>query len=189
MSIKSIAELLAQADTSFPDNSTQLITPAVLRTFVKDFLDSVAPAIGGITLTSLAKALNATPSPLSPWNATLQATAGVYTTSVALGEVIRYIATAALTGATDFVTGTVSVEGPSGGLVTLELYKNGVATGYKVSVTTNGAGKSESAYMAGVSYNSGADVEYRIFASGDAGNYIFSNGVLQVQAVPVRSYV
>ena len=190
MTIKSILNLLAQADSSFPDNTSQAITPALLRTFVKDFLDTMSPAYGVIRLTSLLKALTSTPQPLSPFGSSVQATAGYYRTSVATGSVIRDIQTAAIPGATDFVLLNIDVEGPNGNLVTVEFYKNGVSTGYKVSITTNGAGKPESINVAGLGYTDGAtDAEWAVYVYGDAGNYTFTNGSLVCQAQPVRSFV
>jgi hypothetical protein len=189
MSIKSIVQLLAQADSSFPDNTTQLITPAALRTFVKDFLDSISPAYGGILLTTLSKALTTTPSALSPWGSSYVNTTGYYRTSVANGEVIRDVATAGITGATDLVIFNIDVEGPNGNLVTAEIYKNGVSTGYRSSVTTNGAGKPESINLVGIGYTATVDVDWQVYVYGDAGNYTFTNGSLLAQAQPVRSYV
>ncbi len=46
---KSILELIAQANADFPDNVTGLVTPAKLRTWAIDFLNSIAPAYGYLT--------------------------------------------------------------------------------------------------------------------------------------------
>jgi len=190
MTIKSILNLLAQADSSFPDNTSQAITPALLRAFVKDFLDTMSPAYGVIRLTTLLKALTSTPQALSPFNSSVQATTGYYRTSVVTGQVIRDILSVAIPGATDFVIFNIDVEGPNGNLVTVEVYKNGLSTGFKTSVTTNGAGKPESINVAGLGYTDGAtDAAWALFVYGDAGNYTFTNGSLLCQAQPVRSFV
>ena len=57
MTIKSMLQLLEQADASLPDNSTQEITPADVRVMIKDFIDSVTPAYGTMQLASLSKTL------------------------------------------------------------------------------------------------------------------------------------
>lgn len=189
MTIKSIAELLAQADTTLADNTTQLISAADVRTMIKDFLDTIAPAYGAITLASLAKVLSTTPSPITPFSTSVAATAGYYANSIANGRVTRWIATAGIAGATDFFIVTGGVSGPNNNNVLLEVYKNGVATGYKTSVTCSGGGDSQGFNIAGLTYSAGADAEFEVRASGPAGNYTFVNTTIIVQAQPVRSFV
>ncbi len=140
MTIKSIAELLAQADATLPDNTTQEISPADVRQMFRDFLDTIAPAYGVIACSSTTETLSATPQVLAPFTSALAAVAGYYTTNLTNGSVTRLVQTAGLAGATDFVVASGSVAGANNANVLVELYKNGVATGYKASVTCSGAG-------------------------------------------------
>lgn len=188
MTIKSIVELLAEADANLPDNNTQLISAADVRQLIKNVCDTLSPAYGAITLESLAKALTTTPSAISPFLTNVAATAGYYANSLANGRVARWIATAGIAGATDFFIVTGGVQGPNNNNVLLEVYKNGVATGYKTSVTCSGAGDTQGFNIAGISYTASVDAEYEVRASAPAGNYTFIDVTIIVQAQPVRSF-
>jgi len=189
MTIKSTNELLAQADATLPDNNTQLITPAAIRAMIKDFIDTVSPAYGGINITSSLYAVTAAPAKLSPWTAITTQTAGYYAASAALGEVTRAIASASLAGATDFITIGGGVQGANNANLTLELYKDGLATGLKASVTCTGPTETVGFNIAGLQYKGGADAVYDLRANGPAGNYTLVNVAMIMQAQPVRSFV
>ena len=53
MTRKTMLALLAQADSTLADNTTGDITPAVLRTMVKDIIDSFSPGYGAANSASL----------------------------------------------------------------------------------------------------------------------------------------
>jgi hypothetical protein len=189
MTIKSIVELLAQADTTLADNTTGDITASDVRTLIKDFLDTMSPAYGAIRLTSQVIALTGTPQTLAPFASVVAANAGYYTANLVPGNVTRLIASASLAGATDFVIIDGNVEGPNGDLVTISLYKNGAVTAYTTSVTTTGAGEPVGFNLAAISYTAApGDAVYEVRVSGDAGNKTFSNTTLLCQAQPVRSF-
>ena len=61
MTIKSIEQLLLQADTTIEDNVTGAISAADVRTLIKDFLDTIGPGYGVMNLTSLALAAHGHP--------------------------------------------------------------------------------------------------------------------------------
>lgn len=191
MTIKSIIELLAQADATLPDNNTQLISAADVRNMIKDFIDTMSPAYGAIQLVGpSAIALTPTPVKLSPFTNILYATAPYFQSSAANGQVSRQINAVGLTGATDFLVVTGGVNGPNNDNVTLEIYKNGVATGYKTSVTCSGGADVLGFNIAGISYTDAvAEAVYEVRANAPAGNFNFSNVALIVQAQPVRSFV
>jgi len=188
MTIKSIAELLLQADTTLEDNTSGNITPSDLRAMIKDFLDTVSPAYGAIQMSTGTFALSAAATVLSPFSSVLQATADYYQSSAANGTVKRLINTAGLAGATDFLIVTGTVAGPNNNNVRLELYKNGVATGYVTSVTCTGAGDYQGFNIAGITYTGGNDATYDLRATGPAGSYTFQSVVIVAQAQPVRSF-
>jgi hypothetical protein len=190
VTIRSINELLAQADATIEDNTTGAITPADVRNMFKDFLDTIAPAYGAISLPTASKALSPTPSAITPFTSVVQQTANVYLASAANGNVRRLINTAGIAGATDFVVISGTIAGGNNNTVRLTLYKNGAPTPYTTSVTCTGAGDFQGFNLAGITYTDGAqDATYAIYASGPAGTYDLADLFLVAQAQPVRSFV
>ena len=191
MTIKSMNELLAQADATIQDNTTGDITAAEVRNLVKDFIDSVRPNYGVISCTSTVETLSATPQLLAPFTATNSLTVGAYTSNLTNGSVTRLVAghTPPLTGATDFITIDGSVEGANNALVTMALYKNGAPTGFELSMTTQGASRPVGINFAGLIYtDSSSDAVYDVRAYGDAGSFTFLNVLILCQSQPVGSY-
>jgi hypothetical protein len=189
MTVKSIEELLIQADATIEDNTTGAISAADVRTMFKDFLDSIGPGYGVMNLTSLTKALTATMSKLTPWTAVEETTAGFYVASAANGEITRLIASASLVGATDLITVTGSVNGPNNANVTLELYKDNAPTGIKTSVTCTGGGDNFGLNIVGLEYKAGADAVYDVRATSiPNSNCTFSGMQFLTQSQPVRAY-
>lgn len=190
MTIKSIVELLAQADATLEDNTTGNITPSDIRAIIKDFLDTISPAYGAITCSSDTETLSATPVVIAPFTSTLAAVTGYYVANLTNGTVTRQIASAGIAGATDFVLASGSVSGANNTNVLIELYKNGAPTGYKTSVTCSGAGDQQGFNIAGLTYSAApGDAVFDLRATGPAGSYVFTNVALVVQAQPVRSFV
>lgn len=190
MTIKSIVELLAQADATLPDNSTQLISPADVRQMFKDFLDTISPAYGAIALASQAVALSATPTVIAPFASTIAATTGYYVNNLSAGSVTRQITAAGIAGATDFIAISGAVSGTNNASVVLTLYKNGVATPYTTSVTCTGVGDNQGFNISGVTYTgaSAGNAVYDLRATAPAGTYTFVDVTLLCQAQPVRSF-
>jgi hypothetical protein len=185
MTIRSIVELLAQADATIEDNTTGAISAADVRNMIKDFLDTMSPAYGAIACTSTTETLSATPQPLAPFTSTLATTAGYYSANLVAGTITR---SSPVAGVTDFIIASGSVSGGNNNNVLVELYKNGVATGYKCSVTCTGAGDAQGFNIAGLTYTAGS-AEFSLRATGPAGSYVFTDVTLLVQAQPVRSFV
>lgn len=186
MTIRSIIDLLAQADSTLPDNSTQLITAAVVRNIIKDFLDTVSPAYGAIRCSSTVETLaGATPITLAPFTTTDAATVGYYTANLTNGSVTR---TLNATGVTDFILASGSVDGPNNDLVTVSLFRDGAATGYSATVVLGGVGNPAAFNIAALLYSTTAPV-YTLVATGPAGSKTFTNLSIVAQAQPVRSFV
>lgn len=192
MTIKSVVQLLAQADATIEDNTTGAISAADVRSMIKDFLDSFSPAYGAIALAGPAsKALTTTPSLLSPFSSSVAQTTGFYVNSVANGKITRSISAAGLAGATDFIVVSGTVSGANNANVVVELYKNGVPTGFKTSVTCSGTSDYQGFNLAAITYtanDASNDAAYDLYVSGPAGNFNFRDVTLLVQAQPVRSY-
>jgi len=190
MTIRSIIELLAQADADLPDNAAGLISPADVRGLIKNLLDTLSPAYGAIQCSGVSKVLSASPVVLSPFTAAVTATAGYYQTNLTNGTITREIGTAGIAGATDFFIADGAVEGPNNDLVTVTLFKNGAPTAYSVSVTCQGTGRPVEWNMAGIVYSAApGNASFDLRASGDAGSKIFSNLDFLIQAQAVRSFV
>jgi hypothetical protein len=190
MTIRSIVDLLAEVNAKINDNNVGDITPAELRQLFVDLLDTVSPAYGAIECSGDSISTTATPQVVAPFTASINATAGYYTVNLTNGSVTRLIASASIAGATDFIIVDGAVEGGNNELVTLALYKNGAPTPYEVGVTCQGAGRPVGFNLAGITYTDGAtDAVYDVRVTGDAGNKVFSDVSLIVQAQPVRSFV
>lgn len=186
MTIRSILELLAQADATIEDNTTGQISPADVRTLIKDFLDTMSPAYGVIQCSSSVEALTATPAPIAPFTASLAATAGYFTANLTAGSVTR--ALNGIAGASVRLTINGEVTGANNTAVTVTLYKNGAPTPFKTTVATRGANP-VAFNIAGLTYND-TDAVYDLRATTDTtGSYTFSNVLMLCEDVPVRSFV
>jgi hypothetical protein len=188
MTIKSITQLLSQADADIPDNTTGLVEPADVRVLIKDFLDTMSPAYGAISLTSQALTLSVSPLIVAPFSTNVRVTAGFYTSNLTNGTVTRLIASAGIAGATDFIIASGSISGPNNSNVRMEIFKDGVATGFVASVTCTGISDVQGFNVVGIAGKTGADAVYDLRASGPAGNYTFQSITLLAQAQPVRSF-
>jgi hypothetical protein len=185
MTIRSILELIAQADATIEDNTTQQISAADVRNMIKDFLDTMSPAYGAILASSVVETLGAVPAVLAPFTSAPAATPGYYTTNITNGTITR---SSPVAGVTDFVIISGSVSGGNNNNVLLELYKNGAPTGFKASVTCTGVGDEQGFNIAAIMYTAGNAI-YDIRATGPAGSYTFTDVSIIAQAQPVRSFV
>jgi hypothetical protein len=189
MTIKSIVELLAQADATIEDNTTGNITPSDVRALCKDIIDTMSPAYGVLQASASFAFLLPTspPAVLKPLATVVQATAGYFNASAANGWIRRLVTTAGLAGASNLVLVSGEVDGPNNDNVNIELYKNGVATGWRSSVVCQGAGEFVGFNIAGLTYDT-VDTEFDLRVSGTGGTKNFRNIVILIQAQPVRSY-
>lgn len=189
MPIKSIAELLAQADATLEDNTTGAISPSDVRAMVKDIIDTMSPAYGVLQMPGpVAFNLTTTPTVLKPFGSIVAATTNYFNASAANGWVRRLIATAGIAGASNLVLASGEIDGPNNENVNIELFKNGVATGWRSSVVCQGVGEFVGFNIAGLTYDATDDVEFDLRVSGTAGTKNFRSVVLLIQAQPVRSY-
>lgn len=186
MTIRSVVQLLAQADITIEDNASGSISAADVRNMIKDFLDTINPAYGVIVCTSVVEPLTAAPQVLAPFTSAPQLSVGYFTANLTNGSVTRTLG--ALAGATVRVTINGDVEGANNAGVTVELFVNGVATGFKTTVSTRGATNPVSCNIAGVVYNAvNATLDVRA-TTDTAGNFTFLNVVLLCENVPVSTY-
>lgn len=183
MARKSILELIAQADADFPDNVTGLITPAKLRGWATDFLNSIAPAYGVLSLTGpLNQTFGLTPALVVFQTATNSDPS--QTTAVVPGSTI----TRAEKG-TSTINFSMDIETNASRFITFTLFKNGVATPWRVTGNGAGAGNPIAVALTAVDYADPAAV-YDIRATAEtAGTVVtLTNGIFIVQVEPVRSF-
>lgn len=186
MTIRSILELVAQANATLVDNTQGDISADDVRNLIVDFLETMSPAYGVIGMTSDVVNLTATPQVLAPWTAILSETVGYYVCNLTNGTVTRSRQGAA--GCTDFIIFDGEVEGPVNDIVRIHLYKNGAPTGYYTDVTCQGTARPIGFNVSAITYSDN-DPVYDIRVSGDTGNKTFTDFRLICQAQPVRSFV
>lgn len=180
---KSISELTAQAIASFPDNVTGLITPALLRTMFEDFLKAIAPAYGVCQKTAPQTVnLGLTPVAIVYTTAT-SSDINQLTASAATGKISR------MERGTSTINFTMDIECASNRFITATLFKNGVATLWRI--TTNGAGTGNPVGMAltAIDYaDPQAEYEVRLSAEQEGVSTVISNGAFLLSVDPVNSY-
>ena len=183
MTRKTIVELTAEANSSFADNVTGAITPALLRQFCLDFLDTIRPSYGACSLTGpLGKAVTTTYSTFT-WQTQIAAQAPDYTVSLASGTIVRSGGPASAR-----VSFSIDVIAPNNTIVTFALFVNGAITPWVASVTSTSATDTISLAFAGINYNASATIDYQIQVKSTAsGNITLSNGVFVVENVPVNT--
>lgn len=189
MTISSILDLKARAAVEFADNNIGAITPALLRSFLEDVLDTVSPAYGIIRLASQILNFSATPVVIAPYIQNFTETAGYFVNNLAAGTVQRTLNGAP--GSRVLIVAGGSVQGPVGRNVLIQLFKNGVATDFSAIATTTGGAERLAFSMTGFDFMLGSDSTYELRASsvGVAANFTFENVILIVQAQTVRAFV
>jgi hypothetical protein len=189
MTIKSIDQLLAQADATLEDNTSGAISAADVRNMVKDFIDTVAPAYGAINCTSVTESVTATPTVIAPFTAVIQVTASHFTTNLTAGQITRLKGTVGLPRVVDLIVVTGSVACGNNNAITVTLFKNGAPTIYAVTVTGRGAANPVAFNVVGLALTDGpGDVVYELRVSGEITTAEFTNLALIAQAQPVRSF-
>lgn len=183
MARKSILELIAQATADFPDNVTGLVTPAKLRNWAIDFLNSIAPSYGYLTLTGPTTQTFGLTSALVVFQTAYDSDPAQTTSVIPASTVTR------AEKGTSTINFTMDLETNNGRFITFTLFKNGVATLWRVTGNGSGAGNPVSVALTAVDYADPAAV-YSIQATAEVNgtSVTLSNGVLVVQIEPVRSF-
>jgi hypothetical protein len=185
MTIKSILELLAQADATLPDNNTQAINAADVRDMVKNIVDTMSPGYGVARIVSQAITLSPTPQTVLPFAST-DATPGYFSANAAAGTLTRTLNGVAGSTVQTIVSGQVA--GANGNEVTLTLYVDGAPTPFRQTISTSGAANRVGFNIAALAYVT-TDAVFDVRASAPAGTYTFEDFVFITQAQPVRSFV
>jgi hypothetical protein len=183
MARKSILELIAQATVDFPDNVSGLITPAKLRQWAIDFLNSISPAYGYLTkeLPS-AQTLGLTPS-LITFTTAYDSDPSQTTSAVPASTITR-----AEKGTSTFQF-SADFECQVGRFITFTLYKDGAATPWRITGNGGGNGNPVAVALTAVDYADPAAVyDVRGIAEVNGTSVIIQNMVLLLSVDPVRSF-
>jgi len=163
MTRKTVLALLAQADATLPDNTTQAISAADVRSMVKDIVDTFAPGYGIISSDSLTLvALGVTPRVL-PFTDILAQTPE-YTIVLATGAVTRLAQ--GLPTTVNRISFYADVAAPAGDEMVFSLFRNGVDIPGGITVSGQGIGnRVQAAFSVGTTSPDGANYTYDIRAS------------------------
>lgn len=183
MARKSVVQLQADLSTSFPDNTTGLITPAVVRTYLNNFLEAIRPAYGLVSRTA-------------PNTQTIGTTDVVLVGQTAsVSDVPDYVATAAtclldrLEAGMTRITFNTSFECQAGRKVTATLYKNGSPTVWASAATGAGTGDPAVLSFSALSYDGGsADYQIQIKADATGTNVNIYDMLFIAESVLVNVY-
>ena len=182
MTRKTIVELTAEIATLFADNTSGAITPAKLRQFCTDFVDTMTPAYGALAINTLAATVGVTDQ-LMVWQSTYVAQNPEYTADPATGKVTR-----AQTVTSNRIVVNVDVELAANRELTATLYKNGAPTTWRAKCSGSGTGRPAILSLDAIDY-SDVVADYQLYVQADqAGTAVtYSNGIFVVNAVPVRT--
>jgi hypothetical protein len=181
---KSVLELIAQATADFPDNVNGLITPAKLRQFVIDFLNSFAPAFGYLTLTGpLTQTFGLTPA-LVVMQAAFNSDPSQTTAAVPASTVTK------VERGNVTINFTMDFEAANGRFVTFTLFKNNAATPWRVTGNGGGNGNPIAVSLTAVDYAADPAAVYDVRATAEVAgtSVILTNGGMILSVEPVRSF-
>ena len=181
---KSIVELEAQANADLPDNTTGVISPADVRNMFLDFLNAIRPAYGVCQKTA-------------PETVNLGLTPAAIIDTTASSSDINQLTASAATGAisrsergTATINFTMDVECATNRFITATLFKDGVATTWRITVNGAGTGNPVGMAFTAVDYaDPAATYDVRLSAETAGVITIINNGAFIVSVDPVNSYV
>lgn len=182
---KTVLALLAQADATLPDNITQAISAADVRSMVKDITETYSPGYGALSQPLVVlPALGITPV-VVPFAAVLAQTPE-YVCVPAAGTIQRLAG--GLPTTVNRVSFYADVSCPTGNEVVFSLFRDGVDIPGGTTVSGQGAGNVvQAAFSVGTTSPGAADHVYSIRASkisGGADNVEVSNARFIVEYVP-----
>ena len=181
---KSVVELEAQANSTLPDNNTGAISPADVRSMILDFLNAFRPAYGALKKTA-PQTVNLGLTPVGVQYTTAQdSDINQTTSSVATGVITRAERGVAT------INFNMDIEVAANRFITATLYKNGVATTWRITMNGAGSGNPVGMALTAVDYaDPAANYEVRLSAEAAGTSTIISNGAFLLAIDPVNSYV
>lgn len=183
MARKSINELIAQATADFPDNVSGLITPAKLRTWAIDFLNAISPGYSVLSAAGpLTQTFGLTPA-LVVFNTVQNSLPSEIVAAVPASTITRS------ERGTTTINFSVDIETNNGRFITFTLFKNGVATPWRITGNGGGVGNPVAVALTVIDYADPA-ATYDVRATAEvAGTSVTLSAMALVAAIEsVRSY-
>lgn len=181
----SFAELRALIASTFPDNTAGDIEPSELRTYLLGALAAVQPAYGQLLRQTLSANLtaNITPPVKLTWQAAADSDPTQTTSVFAAGTIAR---SERGTSKIQFVT---NLETNSNRFITFTLFKNGVATPWKITGNGAGAGNPVAVALTAIDYaDPAATYDIRMSAETNGTVVTLSGSAMILECLPVNSY-
>jgi hypothetical protein len=186
MARKSLDQMLADLLTSFPDQNTKFITPAILRQYLDDLIKAIRPSYAWLFIATppVPQAVTTAAAPLVFTSSEISFSQGEYTANPVVGRVTRLDP-----GTTEFsFTADVSSPSNSPRTLTFTLYKNGIPAVFRQSVVFSVAGEVISVTFNAIQYNNVA-ANYDMYVSSNVNEtFSFSEVVFLARTVPVNNY-
>lgn len=184
-----IADLVAQADATLPDNTTQEISAADVRNMVKNFLATMKPSFAAMrtNISHVIALNNVSPVIITPFDIIASQDPPEMTPTLVGGTIVHSVTGLGNTKVTDRITFFMGCSGTSGAELTFTVFVGGTPTDIVGRVSTTGAGNVVTAALSGLLTRT-IDTTYtiRVQASNNA-NYTFTNGTFRVENVPVAA--
>lgn len=184
-----IADLVAQADATLPDNVTQEISAADVRNMIKNFLGTMKPSAASMrtTISHVIALNNVSPVILTPFDVISAQDPPEMVPVLVGGTITHQVASLGNAKAASRITFFIGVSGTAGAELTFTIFANGVATDVICRISTTGAGNVVDAILSGLLQET-ADTTYTIrVQSSNNANYTFTNGTFRVENVPVAA--
>ena len=186
MARRTIQGLIDQANSTLADNLTGDISPGDIRTLINDLLDTVAPAYGGLSQTTVTQNVTATAAPLV-MGAVVAHSSAEWTCTPASATLMRVVPPAAGGMTSQFwITGNVS--GPNNVDLTVMLYRNAAFSGWENLVTLRGPGIEVPFVFNALDAIVSSDVAYQLMVKANpTGSCVFGDVLFIGANIPVRS--
>lgn len=185
MARKTMAALIAQANATLADNTTHLITAAVVRNMFKDFIDTVTPGFGAVSRATQTLVNLGAVQQVVTYDTNLAMTAD-FTPNLALGTVQRLAL--GLPTVNNRVSFFAQVDTTAGNEVSFTLFRDGVSVPGGCTVSGLGAGNPvEGTFSILNGTPIAGDPVYKVMASkvsGPASNVILTEVRLILEVVP-----
>lgn len=176
-------ELEADLTLFFPDNAEGLITPAMVRNYFLSLINAIRPAYGMLQqLSDRIVTAGLTPVKML-WEAKYDSLPDQTVSSFTTGDIAR------VERGTSTINFTTDFESQSGRFISFTLYKDGVATPWRVTGNGAGAGNPVAVAFTAIDYADPAGT-YSIYVTAETNgtSVTLNNASLLVGVDPVNSF-
>ena len=188
---KSLNLLIEQALAALPDNTAELITPEKVRTMFTDFLDTLQPTYGALSIATKQQVLNTSPAIVVGFQAVDISIPPDFICDAALGTIKRELTGAF--GTVPKLNTRFTINGdfiaPAGHDITLTLYANGVATPWQQSITGNGVANYSTFAFSGLDrIDVATTYDLRARSSNNGSTVTWENFIFICENIPIRDF-